>query len=298
MSLVLLFSIIFFLSLYYSKNKKIVTKSKAFENINLAFRPNQIKASQNQGFTVTLEISSNNPITIQLYQINIFFDKENVEVKNEGIEYLVGKPSENLGAHRNNDINFINNSGLIKIYGEIVDPINGLIINKPTEVAKITFLSKTNASYQVLSRNSGIIKVNDNYELELVNFLDSSLTINEYTSPEISLPPSPTATLEPQKPSPTPNINPSPTITTAPGQPSPTQQIDPSPIASIKPIFTPSPTPNPNSSPTATTAPKQPSITPKVIPSLSLTRAPTRKITPRKNITFAPLPTIAKSNIK
>ncbi|KKP85837.1 MAG: hypothetical protein UR89_C0040G0007 [Candidatus Roizmanbacteria bacterium GW2011_GWA2_35_8] len=156
-------------------------KSKADEVLTLSFDPTSATAANNGEFTMTIKATPTSAMNIQLYKININFDKSKVKIKDSGINYVVGQPSSALGGDDNSRISAINGDsgqGMIKLYGEITNPATGLIMNGATELAKITFISKTDNSYTVTNSDSSVSKVNGDYSINTVSLSNATFNVN------------------------------------------------------------------------------------------------------------------------
>ena len=156
-------------------------KSKADEVITLSFDPSSATAGINTDFTVNIKATPVSATNIQLYKININFDKSKVKIKDNGITYVVGQPSSALGADDNSKISAINgDSGqaTIKLYGEITNPATGLIMNGATELARVIFTSKTDNVYSVTNSSSSVSKVNADYTIVTVPLSSATFNVN------------------------------------------------------------------------------------------------------------------------
>ena len=180
-------------------------KSKADEVLTLSFDPTSATAANNGEFIITIKATPTSAMNIQLYKININFDKSKVKIKDNGINYVVGQPSSALGGDDNSKISAINGDsgqGMIKLYGEITNPATGLIMNGATELAKITFISKTDNSYTVTNSDSSVSKVNSDYSINTVSLSNATFNVNGGSEPTNT--PVPTATTAPGEPTNTP----------------------------------------------------------------------------------------------
>ncbi|MFH0864524.1 MAG: dockerin type I domain-containing protein [Candidatus Gottesmanbacteria bacterium] len=156
-------------------------RSKADEVLTLSLDPASVVAANGDDFTVTIKAIPTNTINIQLYKINVNFDRSKVKIKDNGINYVVGQPSSALGGDDNSKISTINGDsgqGVIKLYGEITNPATGLFMNGATELARITFTSKTDSSYTVTNSESSVSKINTDYSITTVPFSNETVEVN------------------------------------------------------------------------------------------------------------------------
>lgn len=175
--LIIFLFLLFFYQVFFPK--KMIYKSKATQGASLILTADKIEVRAGEKFILTIKMISGAPILIQSFKINLNFDPENIEVKENGINYLVGQPSNPLGADTNQNITAVNNNGVIKLYSEITNPAEGLLVANEIEIGKINFIAKKNSSFQIITNNSSYFKVNNDYTISPLAFAETYLNFNQ-----------------------------------------------------------------------------------------------------------------------
>jgi len=252
--------------------KNLSQRSRAaVETAKLFFEPNNIQGTAvDSEFTANLKLNLTTPKALQLFKTVITFDRTKIQVKDNGISYLVGTPSINLDADSNDTLTRINEEGKIVIIGErlgesLVMPVGN------HNLVSITFksLADTGSRLVVQTASSYLKTIKEDFSINTIG-IDSTPVIfyvNE-TPPTPTINPSisplpATGTL----PSSTPIVLPSPTpvmpaiATVTPGG----LTLTPTPITvtwtvSPTPVVLPSPTPVMPA--VATVTPGGPTLTP------------------------------------
>ncbi len=173
--------------------RRFSQKAKADEAIPLTFDPASADAALNADFTVKLKLAPQSPLVIQGYLITLSFDKSKMKIKEDGIQYLKGAASVNLGADDNSKISTINgDSGqaTLKMYGEI-QSATGLTVSSATDLAQITFTSKTADATTITVSTPKVVKIGSDGVLTEVPMSVPTFNLNGVST---------TATLTPTPP--------------------------------------------------------------------------------------------------
>lgn len=158
-----------------------------------SFDPASASPQVGSDFTVKVRVNPSTPITIQLFELKLNFDRSKLQVKQ--ISYSVGQRSSNLNGDGDTTLSAVNSSGLIHLAGEIVSPPEGLSLSATDrELAQITFTA-TSASQSIVTIDGGfsnLTRVRSDFVLEFVSVSDATLSVNGGTAT-----PTPTPTLGP-----------------------------------------------------------------------------------------------------
>lgn len=177
--LLLLLGVIFTIQFFLPK--KISLKSKAAETATLSLVSNKTTAAAGTDFTITIKVTPASALAIQVYKVYLTFDKSKIKIKDNGISYLVGSESTNLGAHTNSSISSINGTAgtaTLNIIGEI-QSASGLTLTGERSLAEITFVSKTSAEATIgTTGESKLIKINSDYTLGDVILSNPTFVLN------------------------------------------------------------------------------------------------------------------------
>lgn len=141
-------------------------------NIDLSFSPSIITAKLGN---FDVGVKAGGDMLIAGYSFTISFDKTKMQVAENGINYKIGAPSTGL-SDTNSEINKINNSGSIKIKGEI-QSADGYKLSGEN-IITIRFLSKSESTSNIKILDPIFTKINPDFTLEDVAGSEISAVAN------------------------------------------------------------------------------------------------------------------------
>ncbi len=148
-----IFITVFFIIKYFFYSPDRSKKSKASSPvINLSFDPVNPQLQVGKDFSTSVKIKSNENLLLRGYSLKITFNKNSLDLKK--IDFKTGSPSAGL-TDDNNNLNQINNQGIIDIIGEFHSATG-------ENLKKDNFLELVNLTFEYKTQGETGLKIDKN----------------------------------------------------------------------------------------------------------------------------------------